>query len=105
MYTELKEYQIIIALLKEYGIRHCVLSAGSRNVPFVHSVEEDTYFHCYSVVDERSAGYFALGLAQELNEPVVILSLIHILCKWPPDVKREYCRFRRPCLCHLDCRR
>ena len=36
MYTELKTYQIIIALLKKYGITHCVLSAGSRNVPFVH---------------------------------------------------------------------
>lgn len=72
MYTELKSYQIIIALLKKYGIRHCVLSAGSRNVPFVHSIEEDPFFHCYSVVDERSAGYFAIGLAQELNEPVVI---------------------------------
>lgn len=72
MYTDCKVYQIIIALLKEYGIRNCVLSAGSRNVPFVHSVEEDSYFKCYSVVDERSAGYFAMGLAQELNEPVVI---------------------------------
>lgn len=68
MYTELKSYQIIIALLKEYGIRKCVLSAGSRNVPFVHSVEEDPFFECYSVVDERSAGYFALGLAQESGE-------------------------------------
>lgn len=72
MYSDSKVYQIIIALLKKYGIKHCVLSAGSRNVPFVHSVEEDPYFKCYSVVDERSAGYFALGLAQELNEPVVI---------------------------------
>ena len=44
MYTELKTYQIIIALLKKYGITHCVLSAGSRNVPFVHSIEEDPEF-------------------------------------------------------------
>lgn len=71
-YTELKQYQIIIALLKAYGIRHCVLSAGARNVPFVHSVEQDPYFRCYSVVDERSAGYFALGLSQQIQEPVVI---------------------------------
>lgn len=41
MITEIKSYQIIIALLKARGIRHCVLSAGSRNVPFVHSIEED----------------------------------------------------------------
>ena len=42
MYTELKPYQQIIALLKKYNIRNCVLSAGSRNVPFVHSVEKKT---------------------------------------------------------------
>lgn len=72
MYTELKSYQIIIALLKEYGIDQCVLSAGSRNLPFVHSVEKDPYFKCYSVVDERSAGYFALGMAQQSGKPVVI---------------------------------
>lgn len=72
MYTNLKTYQIIIALLKQYNIRHLVLSAGSRNVPFVHSVEEDSFFTCYSVVDERSAAYFAIGLSQQLQEPVLI---------------------------------
>lgn len=92
MYTELKSYQIIIALLKKYGIKHCVLSAGSRNVPFVHSIEEDPYFKCYSVVDERSAGYFALGLAQELNEPVVIscTSSTATCNYWPPVAEAYY---------------
>lgn len=92
MYTELKAYQIIIALLKKYGIKHCVLSAGSRNVPFVHSIEEDTDFKCYSVVDERSAGYFALGLAQELNEPVVIscTSSTATCNYWPPVAEAFY---------------
>ncbi len=72
MYTELKVYQQIIALLKKYNVKNLVLSAGSRNVPFVHSVEKDSFFSCYSVVDERSAGYFAIGLSQEKNEPVVL---------------------------------
>ena len=92
MYTELKTYQIIIALLKEYGISHCVLSAGSRNVPFVHSIEKDSDFHCYSVVDERSAGYFALGLAQELNQPVVIscTSSTATCNYWPPVAEAYY---------------
>ena len=92
MYTELKTYQIIIALLKKYGITHCVLSAGSRNVPFVHSIEEDPDFHCYSVVDERSAGYFALGLAQELNQPVVIscTSSTATCNYWPPVAEAFY---------------
>lgn len=92
MYTELKSYQIIVALLKEYGIRHLVLSAGSRNVPFVHSVEEDPYFTCYSVVDERSAGYFALGLSQELGEPVLIscTSSTATCNYWPPVAEAFY---------------
>lgn len=92
MYTELKSYQIIIALLKEYGIGRCVLSAGSRNVPFVHSVEEDPFFECYSVVDERSAGYFALGLAQESGEPVVIscTSSTATCNYWPPVAEAYY---------------
>lgn len=91
MYTTLKSYQIIIGLLKKYGIKHCVLSAGSRNVPFVHSVEEDDYFKCYSVVDERSAGYFALGLAQQLNEPVVIsCTSSTATCNYYPAVAEAY---------------
>lgn len=92
MYTELKSYQIIIALLKEYGIRKCVLSAGARNVPFVHSVEEDPFFECYSVVDERSAGYFALGLAQQSGEPVVIscTSSTAACNYWPPVAEAYY---------------
>ena len=91
MYTELKSYQIVIAMLKKYGIKHLVLSAGSRNVPFVHSVEADPFFKCYSVVDERSAGYFALGLAQELNEPVLISCTASTAsCNYYPPVSEAF---------------
>ena len=92
MYTELIPYQMIIAMLKKYNVRKCVLSAGSRNVPFVHSVEKDDYFQCYSVVDERSAGYFALGISQESNEPVVIscTSSTATCNYWPPVAEAFY---------------
>jgi len=72
MYSDNKIIQILIALLKEFGVRHGVLSPGTRNVPLVHSLEKDSYFKCYSIVDERSAGYFAIGLALETKEPVLI---------------------------------
>jgi len=71
-YTVIKNVQIVIALLKKFNIRHLVLSPGTRNIPFVHSVEGDPFFRCYSVVDERSAAHFALGMAQESGEPVLI---------------------------------
>lgn len=41
-------------------------------MPFVHSVEQDPAFKCFSVVDERSAGHFALGLAQQLGRPAAV---------------------------------
>lgn len=72
MYTDIVSYQIVIALLKKYNIKNIVLSAGTRHTPFVRSVENDKFFTCYSVVDERSAAFFAIGLINELDEPVVI---------------------------------
>ncbi len=80
MYTRLENYQILIALLKEHGIKHLVLSAGQSNYPFVHSVESDPFFTCYSVVDERSAAFYALGIAQELGEPVAISCTASTAC-------------------------
>ncbi|MDE5831128.1 MAG: 2-succinyl-5-enolpyruvyl-6-hydroxy-3-cyclohexene-1-carboxylic-acid synthase, partial [Clostridia bacterium] len=62
----------LIALLKKFGIKKIVVSPGSRHRPFVASLEQDSYFELYSVVDERGAAFFALGLIQETQEPVAI---------------------------------
>lgn len=63
---------ILIELLKKNGIKHLVLSSGTRNIPFVNSVEVDSEFTCYSVVDERNAAFFGMGISQKLQEPVAI---------------------------------
>ena len=62
----------ILALLKAYGIKNIVASPGSQNSTFNYIAQEDSYFKCYSVIDERAAVYVALGIATELQEPVVI---------------------------------
>ena len=80
MYSRIKNTQILIALLKKHGIKHIVLSAGQSNYSIVHSVETDSFFKCYSVVDERSAAFFAIGLAQQLNEPVAISCTASTAC-------------------------
>ena len=64
--------KILITLLKKYGIKKLVLSSGARNIPFVTNVEVDPDFECFSVVDERNAAFFGMGLSQEYNEPVAI---------------------------------
>lgn len=63
---------ILIKFLKKHNVHKLVLSSGTRNIPFVSSVEVDDWFECFSVVDERNAAFFGMGLAQQTNEPVVI---------------------------------
>lgn len=62
----------LIALLKKFGIRKIVVSPGSRHRPLVASLEQDDYFELFTVIDERGAAFFALGLIQESNEPIAI---------------------------------
>lgn len=91
MYTNIKNVQIIISLLKQYDIHHLVISPGTRNTPLVHSIEQDEFFKCYSVVDERSAGYFALGLAEALEKPVcVTCTAATATCNYMPAMKEAY---------------
>lgn len=72
LYTDEKNAQIVIALLKHHGIKRIVASPGATNVTFVRSVQIDSFFTVYSSVDERSAAYIACGMAAETGEPVVL---------------------------------
>ena len=65
MFSTIRSVQILISLLKSFSINQVVLSPGGSDIPIIHSLETDPYFVCYSVVDERSAVYFALGLSQQ----------------------------------------
>jgi len=62
----------LISLMKQHGIRRVVISPGSRHFPLIHSMENDDWFILYSVVDERSAAFFALGLIQQTGEPAAV---------------------------------
>lgn len=71
-YSAEKQIQVLIALLKEHGIKKVIASPGSASSNIVASLQSDSYFEMYSSVDERSAAYMACGLAAESGEPVVI---------------------------------
>ena len=72
MYSDNKLVLQIISLLKQFGIKRIVVSPGSRHFSLVHSLEADNSFSLYSVVDERSAAFFALGMIQQTGDPVAI---------------------------------
>jgi len=55
------------------GVREVVFSPGSRNAPMVIAFNNHPKINCRTIVDERSAAFFALGLAQQTNIPVAIV--------------------------------
>ena len=68
--VDLENCKIVASLLKEYNITDIVLSSGTRHVQLVKFFEANDCFRTYNVLDERSAGFFAIGLATKLNRPV-----------------------------------
>lgn len=71
-YTNERNKQIIIFLLKKYGINKVVVSPGATNFALVGSMQHDPFFEMYSCVDERAAAYMAIGMAEKSKEPVVL---------------------------------
>ena len=63
---------MLLALMKEHGIRKVIASPGTTNLAIVGSMQHDPWFEMYSCVDERSAAYMACGLAAESGEPVAV---------------------------------
>ncbi|NNC96422.1 MAG: 2-succinyl-5-enolpyruvyl-6-hydroxy-3-cyclohexene-1-carboxylic-acid synthase [Chitinophagales bacterium] len=68
-----KGVQDLVNICKEKGIKTVVISPGSRNAPLIVSFTEDHFFTCLSICDERSAAFFALGIAQQIKSPVALV--------------------------------
>lgn len=65
--------QIVIASCIANKIEHVVISPGSRNAPLTIGFTNSSAIKTYSIVDERCAAFFALGIAQQLQKPVAIV--------------------------------
>lgn len=72
MYTNLKNINILISVLKNNNISHVVISPGNSHNAIVRCFEEDCFFTTYNIVDERSAAFFACGLSQEKKCPIAL---------------------------------
>ncbi len=73
MISTKRHIQQLASLLLSKNIFDIVLCPGSRNGPLIHTLAGCGQFDCRVIVDERSAGYFALGLSQAKQNPVVIV--------------------------------
>ncbi|WP_185869000.1 2-succinyl-5-enolpyruvyl-6-hydroxy-3-cyclohexene-1-carboxylic-acid synthase [Blattabacterium cuenoti] len=72
MYSNKKVVQSLGEILKKKSIFNIIISPGSRNAPIIIHFTQNKYFKSYSIVDERCAGFFALGIAQQIRTPVVL---------------------------------
>ena len=72
MYTDKKNVLQLAALLRAHGVRRIVIAPGSRNIPLTQTFTACPDFTCHAVTDERSAGFFALGLALESGAPAAV---------------------------------
>lgn len=71
-YSSKRSIQILAHLLQQYGIADVVISPGSRNAPLAIHFSEIDSFNCYSIVDERSAAFVAMGMAKSEKKPAAI---------------------------------
>lgn len=72
MFSNKQNINILTSLLIAHGIEDAVVCPGSRNAPIVHNLNECKSIRCRAVTDERSAGFYAIGLAQATQKPVVV---------------------------------
>jgi 2-succinyl-5-enolpyruvyl-6-hydroxy-3-cyclohexene-1-carboxylate synthase len=73
LYPKIPLAQSIIQICLAKGIKNIVISPGSRNAPLTIGFVNNPDFNCYSIADERCAAFFAMGIAQQTQKPVVVV--------------------------------
>jgi len=73
VYPTHKLAQQIVLSCKENGITQVIVSPGSRNAPLIIGFNQESSIELLSVVDERCAAFFALGIAQQTKKPIALI--------------------------------
>ncbi len=90
-YSSIPLAQTIVLFCQAKNIQHIVISPGSRNAPLTKDFTSNPFFTTYSIVDERAAAFFALGIAQQIRQPVaVVCTSGSALLNYYPAVAEAY---------------
>lgn len=91
MYPKKELAQIIIAACRQFEIQTVVISPGSRNAPLTIGFSNHKDFETLSIVDERCAAFFALGIAQQTLKPVgLVCTSGSALLNYYPAIAEAY---------------
>ena len=73
IYPKIPLAQSIIQICQAKGIKNIIISPGSRNASLTIGFVNNPEFNCYSIADERSAAFFAIGIAKQIQKPVAVV--------------------------------
>lgn len=91
LYSDKEIVQIIVDIAVKNNLKRVVISPGSRNAPLSIAFARDERIETFVLVDERSAAFFALGMAQQSNEPVgLVCTSGTALLNYAPAVAEAY---------------
>jgi len=65
---------IFLDQLAECGVKYACISPGSRSTPLTYALSQNKKIKSYVIIDERTSGFFALGIAKQTNTPVVVVT-------------------------------
>lgn len=65
--------ELLVATLADAGVRVCVVSPGSRSTPLVTALAAEPRIELPTIIDERAAAFYALGVARATNQPVALV--------------------------------
>ncbi|TRX70681.1 2-succinyl-5-enolpyruvyl-6-hydroxy-3-cyclohexene-1-carboxylic-acid synthase [Carboxylicivirga sp. M1479] len=89
--SDKKVVKTLVDICLSEGLKEVVISPGSRNAPLTLTFAAHEAFDCYSIVDERSAGFFALGMAQQTKRPVALICTSgSALLNYAPAISEAY---------------
>jgi 2-succinyl-5-enolpyruvyl-6-hydroxy-3-cyclohexene-1-carboxylate synthase len=60
--------------LAECGVKYACISPGSRSTPLTYALSQNKKIKSYVIIDERTSGFFALGISKQTNSPVVLVT-------------------------------
>src|SRR5687767_4710202 len=66
--------RVLMDELARSGVRHVVVSPGSRSAPLVLAAAADSRFRVITQIDERSGAFFALGVGKATGTPAVMVT-------------------------------
>ncbi|CAM1374511.1 2-succinyl-5-enolpyruvyl-6-hydroxy-3-cyclohexene-1-carboxylic-acid synthase [Tenacibaculum xiamenense] len=73
MYPKKELAQLVVSACNHYNVDTVVISPGSRNAPLTIGFSNHPNIKTYSIVDERCAAFFAMGIAQQTKKPVALV--------------------------------